>query len=372
MRTQKIDRRTTGSLLFVSLLMFYSNCAKHEFTPVELASSSPVVQALATPDVTRYASADLKMDSKPLDIILVIDNSGSMQDDSRQLATRLAAFVEKLSSSGFDWQMCWTNTDLSSIASAGMPKAWNVSAGSAAAGDHRVISKASQNLDRVFTDTVNALDFGQAAINSGQGGSKVGDERGIAALRQFVDRRAEHPCLRPGAALTSIVISDEDERSVGGRLGLLGSATDPSGYKIEDIDLPSSLLQAVKAANITRYVANSIILKSGDSSCSSIQNANPETPAYSGTFYEALSQATQGGIGSICDSNYATHLEIFYEKIAAAFGQVPLSCNVDPASLRVAVDKPINTYSYSVNSNLLEFSLFNAGSYHIEVSYRCL
>ena len=349
----------------VFLTASFSNCAKIHVSDIPAASTA---QAANTGNTTNPANAgnqpvaalsgrqvststDLRLSGGQLDIVLIMDDSGSMKDDGNQLAGRLGDFVTSLKNSGVDWQMCWIDTDLGRD---GKPNNWVFTNSKTKPTDPTVVNSATDNFSRVFTDTVSAIAFGSGS----------GDERGVATLRRFTERFNTHNCLRPGAALTSIVISDEDERSAGGNPAL-------SQYKpIEDVDIPEKmLLSMANNAKIGRFIANSIVVSSNDVACLTKQSAH-ETAKY-GTFYEHLSSLTMGGIGSICDANYATHLNIFADKITAGLRGAQLICEPVDGSLQVTVNQPATSYTYKVEKGAVVFQLLTDNVYHVDLSYTC-
>lgn len=352
------------------LTLSYSNCSKVKPYDVPLSNAvaangfptdglttdpagTQIIPTLTGKVVT--TSTDLKVSGSQLDVILVIDNSGSMRNDSEALASRLGNFVTKLSNSGIDWQMCYIDTTLD--ASGGLPLLWDYRNSKTSASNKTLVNSATDNFSQVFIDTINGLSFGDRG---------TGDERGVAALRKHFDRKSEHSCLRPGAATTSIVISDEDERSVGGV-----EALDPDQYKaIEDIDRPELLLLSAANAGAARYVANSIVVQSGDSTCLNRQNA-AGSPSYYGTFYEKLSGLSKGGVGSICDTDFSTHLNLFFDKITTGIQKISLICEIVPGSLSVKVNQNDGTYKYTYDMGALAFELMPDLTYHIDLTYTC-
>jgi hypothetical protein len=339
----------------IILTVGFSNCSKIQVSDIESTSGVLSAGEQVIPDLSGKqisTSTDLRFTGNQLDIALVIDDSGSMKDDGNQLAARLGEFVSTLEKSGIDWQMCWTDTDLGND---GRPKNWDFSNSATSPTDSTIVNHATNNFSRVFVDTVSAIEFGKGS----------GDERGVATLRRLTERFAEHRCLRPGAALTSIIISDEDERSAGGNPNL------PQYKPIEDIDKPELMLYSLSTkAKVGRFVANSIVIRSTDLACLNKQ-ASTDAANY-GTFYERLSNLTAGGIGSICDSNYATHLNLFADKITSGLTNIPLICLPVDGSLKVTVDKPAGTYTYTLDKGALIFNLLHADSvYHVDLSYTC-
>ena len=167
-----------------------------------------------------------------LDILLVIDDSGSMYKDSSRLATKLKTFVDRLKNSNIDWQMCVTSTDTEYYQ--GRPIQWKVDTKykpSKSEESNHILKKNSGDLNQIFVDTMR---FIGAGFNS--------DEQGIKAMNLSVQDNDRSNCYRDKAALSVIVISDEDERSVGGNKSL-----SPKDYeRLGPLNTPQSFIKTVK------------------------------------------------------------------------------------------------------------------------------
>jgi len=137
-----------------------------------------------------------------------------MLPDLKKLAASLGNFVKDLDSSNIDWQMCMTTTSptsLNGVAKWGQSFTW-VGAVSDKGTSTTLLKKALANLDSIFINTVNSLKIGLPGS---------GDERGIkSALQHFqygsLNLVNNNGCYRNGAAISVIIVSNEDERSVGG------------------------------------------------------------------------------------------------------------------------------------------------------------
>ena len=131
-----------------------------------------------------------------VDILLIVDDSSSMEQDNTHLASRLGGFANALQAANLDWQMCITTTDFDYYQ--GEPITWSGT-------NQTILKRTSGNLSQIFQQTI-------YDIGSGYGN----DEQGIRASVRAVATNSSHRCFRPEAALSIVVISDEDERSVGG------------------------------------------------------------------------------------------------------------------------------------------------------------
>ena len=147
--------------------------------------------------------------SNQLDMLLVIDDSWSMQDDSSRLAAKLNGFVNKLKNSGIDWQMCVTTTSaedyLKRKGDYGRPIQWQ------GGNSGYILKKNSGDLNQIFIDTIDYLyDYTSRSVGGVlTGGSSA--EEGIKAMNLSVQDNSRSNCYRDKAALSVILISDENE-----------------------------------------------------------------------------------------------------------------------------------------------------------------
>jgi hypothetical protein len=305
-----------------------------------------------------------------LDVQLIIDNSNSMLEDNKKLASRLSNFVSQLQGSSIDWQMCVTVT--STLQVGGSPE-WGASVLWAnyvpKPGVPSWVLKAdTTNLTNIFNDTITSI---------GAGWNGTDDERGIKAAWWHIwngDPRYEgnSGCYRNEAALAMIIISDEDERSVGGQAS--DQYYENEFLPLEELDMPSAFVSAVQDTfgMSKRYTFNSIIVKPGDSACMSNQDASGSKSHY-GRKYSELSQLTGGGIGSICDTDYYSSLNYFKDRIETSIEAFPLECLPHNDEITFKINgKTSTTYSLRVEGMKAVFTPALVSGVRLDLAYKCV
>lgn len=286
-----------------------------------------------------------------VDILLVVDDSTSMLQDNTKLGNRLNSFVSALGATGINWQMCVTTTRVTYYE--GRSIIW-------AGTTNHIMNASTANRATVFANTMTGI--GADWVDSG-------DEQGIKAMSMHLNRRTLSGCYRDRAALAVIVISDEDERSVGGNQSL-----DPAQYRaLDSSNQPSNYVAAVAAAfntvDFTKPLSvNSIIVKPGDSQCKASQDAQG-TPSYYGVKYKELSNLTQGFVGSICDADYSSNLNYFKEVIYESLPKVVLECN--PIGTPQITITPNFTTTATVIGNEMQFNPVLPPGSSVTVNYKC-
>lgn len=360
MRTFKKNQQLGILLLALSLFLPFQHCSKVAVSDLgEDASKIGIDDPTGGQGDPTFrnvtTSSLLKAEDSPLDIMLVIDNSGSMDADSAHLADRLENFVSALGASGVNWQMCLIRTDLA--LTNGAPQNW-------AGTSSKILNAQTANLGTKFRDTISAMSFG---------GNNTGDERGIAALSKSLDSRNSHGCYRQGSVVTTIVISDEDERSMGGIKsiyeGIISSQQISNQYKVlEAIDEPVNLLSKFNSAlTSNKLLSNSIVVRSNDNACFTAQNAQ-DTPAFYGKKYEELSSLTGGSVGSICATDYAPVLSQFATVILKSYKNVELEC-VPHGPIQVISSNP--ALKYTLSGKTVSFEAELQADLAITIKYVC-
>ncbi len=267
--------------------------------------------ALGTPDVNpgtpvvpkKLVAKQMNVDvtsttNKKLDVLVVIDNSGSMATEQGNMAQRFNTFIDQLN--GLDWQVGIVTTDLS---------------GSGSLKDGNLIPFSSNGISgRILTSAMD-INAAKAAfantIQRPETGS--GDEQGIGAAYRAVERSqtagSDNAALfRPDGALAIVIVTDANETPTNGNFTARND--------------PAQLLSLVKRLWPQKSVnVHSIIVKSGDSVC--LQKDGNESY---GTVYEAASSATGGIIGTVCATDYSSQLTLIGQTAAGLVNSITLEC----------------------------------------------
>lgn len=307
-----------------------------------------------------YSKTVQASDNK-VDILLVVDDSNSMLSDNRKLADKLQTFVSSLTSLSIDWNMCVTITRAQDVSGNGTlywgaSRNWVNYLGS----PKWVMKAGASDPNSIFKNTIEAIGAGWAGTD---------DERGIKAAYWHAEYGSYNNCYRDDASLSVIMISDEDERSVGG---------DPA-YQyytgelqpLDADDLPANYVNKIKQkfGMNKRFAVNSIIVKPNDSTCMSMQDADGSKSHY-GFKYAELSGLTNGSVGSICDSDYSQNLNYFKERIVNTLGSIPLECT-PVGDVDVKLTPSMSSVSVKVENNSLIFNPAVPIGYKIDLNYNC-
>lgn len=337
--------------VLVAAAVMATSCAKTNFVPGDLGPESFSDRFVKTTEI-------VALGNKQVDFLLVLDDSNSMLPELQKLSARMSTFVSFLEASQIDWQMCVTTTRASNF---GSYLAWKNYSPAAGVPLHVLKKNASGDLNAIFTSTINSVAIG---------GGDSGDERAIKSA--YVSFQNKGPCYRPDAAVSVVVISDEDERSVGGDPSRVKAKDNPSAYQpLEAEDLPETLMARARASfgNEVRFTFNSIVVKPGDGACESMQDVDT-SPSHSAYVYTMLSNMTEGGVGSICDGDYSANLNTFKDKIVNSLNQVSLQCEPVDGVVRVWINKVLVS-DYKREKNILKFGRDLVEGTRIDLVYEC-
>lgn len=339
---------------------------EEEPTTTVVDSNNPAPPLSSLRDV-HYNNTVAPKDYK-LDIVLIVDDSNSMLADNQKLAAKLSGFITKLQNSSIDWQMCATVTRALPITST--KTAWGASiywqeSSTPSTRLGMVLKKGTPNLSTVFSNTINYINAGWANSD---------DERAIKAAYNHVYngdyRYQSNGCYRTDSAITFIIISDEDERSIAGDASQQYYTGELK--PLEPQDKSEVLISFIKDTfgSSRRFTVNSIIVKPGDSACKAAQDAGGAKSHY-GFKYQELSKLTGGGLGSICASDYSTNLDLFFGKIQDSLSSVPLECAPYKGSITVNITPDVGSVKSRIEGQSVVFDVPVPAGHTIDLKYQC-
>lgn len=239
-----------------------------------------------------------------VDVLWVVDNSASLTNERARLATQFMRFLNVLIAASVDYHVGVTSTDLvSSGADGGRLR-----------GAPRWIDRDTPNPEQVFAA---ALQFpADLDIRLEEGLAAM-----VAALTPPISTGPNAGFLREEAGLAVIVVSDEDDGSLG------------------NVDQYIRFLRSLKGPGREVNVALSAVIGDVPGGCvdpaeAHIFGAN----ARAGERYAEIATATGGLIESICSPNFAPYVEALATTLAGLRRFFPLSAPPDPSSIEVTVD----------------------------------
>lgn len=314
----------------------------------------------AGPDIRHVTFVkDVTTSGNKVDILLVVDDSNSMLPENTKLAQKLQGFVNDLSASGLDWQMCSTLTRaqvINNISYWGASKNWVGYVGSPL----WILKLGAPDPYSIFTNTINQIGAGWAGTD---------DERAIKAAYWHAEYASYNNCYRQDASLAVIILSDEDERSIGGNKSLQYYWDEFKPLEADDV--PQAYVNKIKEkfGEKKNFTVNSIIVKPKDTTCMAAQDADGAKSHY-GFLYNELSNLTKGYVGSICDADYSNSLYYFKDKIVNSLSSIELEC-APVGKVNVLITPAMGPVTTTIVNNSLVFNPVIPAGRTITVDYDC-
>lgn len=326
-----IPKKLAGSVVAMAVVMLVMGCgrANNSFSVLPKGQSFKQVSSF----------------NNQLDILWVVDNSGSMSPYQDNLTANFNSFISNFVSKGYDFKIAVTGTD----AYKADPTLSGYNSGNAnlakfrdGAGTNRsgifVILPTTPNLNNVFV------------TNATLGSNSSGDERAFSSMRTSLNSSLNAGFLRPSSFLAVIILSDEDDFSGNGRCQNCGTDHNYNASTLDSVNSYVNYLDQLTGTTgaARRYNVSNISVI--DQQC---LNQNASTGSIMGTRYTQLTQATGGVSGSICDASYANTLVQMQNLISELSTQFYLT--------QVPV---VNTIVVLVNGNLIGNDAVNGWTYN--------
>lgn len=270
------------------------------------------------------AFAQQVMYAKTVDILWVIDNSGSMSPRQSMLATQVPDFVTAINATGLDYQMAVTTMDMSQNGEKGRFLA--------ATGTPAFLNASTPNLANLLA----------ARIAPGGNGSPVerGEEAMRAALNMSLRATKNAGFLRKNSLLVVIFLSDEDDSS---------AKADYASY-LDGLRPPL-------ASGERSWVSNFMGILPNDPQCKT-SNWNFTDP---GTQYIALATLSGGTSESICSGDLREAISNVRARILEVVTEYHLDRQPNISTIQVTVNgalvasDPLNGWTYDATKLAVVF-----------------
>ncbi|MCA9551454.1 MAG: choice-of-anchor D domain-containing protein [Myxococcales bacterium] len=295
-------------------------------------SGSPLTVPLAGEGTTNSSQTDIfdQLTDNKIDILWVVDDSGSMSEEQNLLAQNFSSFISFADGLGVDYQVGVTTTEVNDPATSGV--LWGCS------GFNKIIRASDANRVAAFQCAANVTNPPNGNSRPNPGGSDE-QEAGLQAARFALDvpnvTGANAGFLRQDARLAVIMVSDEEDQSDG------------------SVNLYIDFFRNLKGFRNPQLVSVSAIAGDVPGGCAT---------AEAGTRYQQAVQALGGQFGSVCSSSWNAMLQNIGLGVFALRSSWTLSRQADPATITVRVNgasvpqNAANGWTYDPASNSVSFS----------------
>lgn len=278
-----------------------------------------------------------------VDILFVIDNSGSMLEEQAKLGPALSSFIGSIAK--IDWQIGITTSDTSNG-----PHGIKGSLVPMKGTSTKILTKNLANYASVFQNTV----YRDEVVGCQDPNCPSADERPLEAVSLAIGKRASDNAgfFRNGADLAVVVLTDEDEQSTGA--GTSGQM----------------LVSAAKAAfgDSKTFTGFGILIKPGDTACYNSQRGTNGAGSY-GSFASAFSILTGGLTGSICDTDYGPTLTSIGTRVREMVRTITLKMMPNPDTIQLRIRPFDPNLQWTIEGQVITFKTPPRAGTKIDVMY---
>ncbi|NPC84933.1 choice-of-anchor D domain-containing protein, partial [Pyxidicoccus fallax] len=308
-----------------------------------LADGSEYTAGLVGRGVTKAEQTDrfFQESEAKVDVLFVVDNSGSMMEEQQSLGQNFSAFLSAANQAAVDYRIGVTTTGLTPS-----PGGWSECPGGAQGGENGRLFPVDGSRPRIITP--NTPDAASIFASNTRVGVCHWNEQGLDAahralsdplLYQQDDPRTPLAAdgnggfLREEAKLAIIFLSDEED------------------FSSQPVSFYETYFLALKGNDKSKLSINAIVGPSDLGTC--------PTASSSGNRYIQLALATGGSVESICTPNWAASLEKLSDSAFGLNRKFPLSEEpADPARITVDVNgAPVTSgWEYDAGNNAVIFT----------------
>lgn len=295
-----------------------------------------------------------------LDVLWIVDSSGSMAEEQAYLGQNFSSFITSLSSMSLDFQTAVTTTDVcqdqtpSDLAERRCPVGGGGSASTHLRGSfvgtsgRKVLKKSDSDLVTKFKSYTNVGTNG-SGFEHGLKGAQLAIEKSLNGQNEAL--------IRSNSFLSVIVVSDEEDDGIGmwmtdGSSGINYHTSGQTNFRYTDQDFSTYANSALGAGKYSVSTITGMRDNNGNL-CTSAHSQ----PFEEGTQYIKAAQKTGGIAVSICEPNWSTLLTKIAQDLPGQITQFTLEGSVVPETILVKVNGVENTdWTYVESSKAVKFN----------------
>ena len=337
----------------ICLSFYLINCAPASFSSLSfvceevdsvegVSCEDSVERDIESPDLGRLIKTTTKLDK--IDILFVMDNSGSMKEEQQAMANQFDSFLGDIIE--FDYQIAIITTD------------WKGGKGQFLTfPNEKTILSNPRNKRTVHSKNISLF---QQTISPPHT-QNADDEKGLQAVNMALNVEDQKPFFRPHSLFIIIFISDEDNSS--------SKHIESDDYD-EDYDEPETLFKRISRKHKFSAIVFHSIISDPDNPCpnQTVGKLYAEISNPSRGIRKKYGNILEGEIGSICAPDYGSQLG----KIADYTVRnrlLPLSCYPLENSISLQVNGKKEDFTLKGRNLLINSRIpFNSSA---EISYRC-
>jgi hypothetical protein len=308
----------------------------------DLGTGSPYTVGLVAKGERKTDQTDefIQQSEAKVDVLFVVDNSGSMMDEQQNLGQNFSAFLTHAAAAGVDYHISVTTTGLERSSGG-----WAVCPGGAEGGENGRFFPVDGSSPRIITPVTPSAEA--VFARNTQVGVCHWNEQGLEAMFRALSEplvfNQDDPrtplandgnanFLRQDAKLAVIVVTDEED------------------FSPQPVSFYETFLRGLKGGDASKVIFSAIAGPRDLNTCSKASS--------SGNRYIQLAEATGGVVESICTPNWAGSLEKLSESAFGLNRTFSLSEKPsDPSRIVVKVDgvQVTSGWTYDAGTNSVIF-----------------
>jgi hypothetical protein len=271
-----------------------------------------------------------------VDILWVVDNSGSMLTKQQNLSAGFSSFANVFQSKNFDFRMAVVTSDIRG-APTGQEGVFQARAFGGTT--YTIVTNSTPNMADHFKANVEVGDTGNA-------NATILDAINLS-LSPSLLAGANTGFLRSDAHLAVIVLSDADDND---------SAASVSATTTFLNNLKPDRFDVITRTYKKNFTVSAVVVDTSNAS-----NAACPMPFEDGIKFKQIVSATNGSLASICEADFSAGLNQISQRIAEAITEIPLGRVPNVATIRITFNgtvvpkDPVNGWSYSATGNKVIF-----------------
>ncbi len=243
-------------------------------------------------DANVYAQDGI-YEPRKIDVLWIIDNSGSMQTSQEKLVANFQSFIEKFRTLKFDYHIAVGSTDSWKTLFDSSKPNWGLRDG-----DWNAPTPVHSGVFVIDKNTPNIVD--SFVTNASLGAHPFGDERAFQSFYATLTNPNNASFRRSDAFLAVIILSDEDDFSSDTKDWLRNDYSDPRLHSVQKyIDFLDSYTGRISQDLPPNYSVSAITIE--DDACKTELSTDGFLERIQGNRYMEIASLTGGSIGSLCD-----------------------------------------------------------------------
>ncbi len=290
---------------------------------------------------------------RKIDILWVIDNSGSMNSSQANIASNFRSFIQKFQQKNYDFQIGVTSSDAylayhyNDNNRSKLRDGAKISSSVTTSSGFRIIDKNTPSIESTFLTNIT------------QGTLGNGDERVFMSMQHTLQNPLNAAFKRQGSYLAVIIVSDEEDFSHADYQNGISSyyftenASDPKMYSVQSyVDFLNTFTNStalIRNYSVSSIYTNNAACRTQLASTAKVSLRNPQ-----------LSDLTGGVKASLC-GNFADSLQLISDTVLDLASVFQLDREPIPESIVVSVNNSIvpqhaiNGWTYEAAANTVSF-----------------